>query len=541
MNTEKQPKLYIWLIKNHKIITVVFTVLMLIGFYFYIRTRQGDHTAYTHIMYIVIVFSGSILGGYFGVATALVAGILVGPLLPYDLVSGEPQQFSDWFFRLVMMLIVGLMSGYFSKNYRYVQDRVKSLLTVNAQSNLHNINYLGDHHFDHDKSYLIMSMIIDNYKMLSEVVGYKVYYDYLLKIQEALFLLFPEGVFVQAEENKFWFIIASYDSNLQIDKISKEIKSINQVQKHKLFVDFGLGFHEIRLDHKVDISSYFTDADLAANQAIKNHVIYQRFSNISTDKKYEYELLSDFEEALTNGDIFLVYQPKINLNTRKTVGLEALIRWHHPIKKMIYPDQFIHAIEETSLVHKMTEEVFRKSLEFQKKLIKMGIEVPISINVSTKNLYDMSFYDQMTAIFQTYDIHPNMVELEITETVLMEKPELSKTILEKFAAFGFKIAIDDFGKGYSSLAYLAQFPINTVKVDRYFTNQILVSPTTQAIVGATVNLVLQLGYEVLIEGVEDAKTADLLESYGCQSAQGYFFLKPQKELTITEYLIATIK
>ena len=150
---------------------------------------------------------------------------------------------------------------------------------------------------------------------------------------------------------------------------------------------------------------------------------------------------------------------KIDLKTRKPIGLEALIRWYHPTKKMIYPNQFIQAVEETSLVHLMTKEVFKKALTYHTELKQRGLEIPVSINISAKNLYDMSFYEEMIKIFKTFDAKPSMVELEITESVLMEKPELSKQILERFSNFGFKIAIDDFGKGHSSLAYL-QFPIH---------------------------------------------------------------------------------
>ncbi len=538
MENQPEHKIYHWLVKYHKIISVVITIVMLVAFYFYIKALNNNHLSHTHVMYLVIVFAGSVLGYGFGIATGIIAGILVGPLMPYDLITGEMQLFSDWAFRLIMMVIVGAMSGYFSKNYRYVQNRIKSITNVNVESNLFNINYLNEYNFNDDEPYLIMSMVIANYKTISDVVGYKAYYEYIQKINETLKVHFPDSVLIQVATNKLWFITKLHNFNQHIDDIVKDIKKINHISDTKLFVDFGLGFHQIRIDKKNIITNYFIDTDLAANQALEKHILYTKFANIETTKKFEYELLSEFDSALIDGQIYLEYQPKIDLKTRKPIGLEALIRWYHPTKKMIYPDQFIPAVEETSLIHKMTEEVFRKSLVYHQKLKEKGIEIPISINISTKNLYDVSFYNQMIHIFSTFDVKPSMVELEITETVLMEKPELSKQILEKFANFGFKIAIDDFGKGYSSLAYLAQFPINTIKIDRFFTSTILISPTAQAIVKATINLALQLGYEVLIEGVEDLKTANLMESYGCHTAQGYYFMKPQKEITITEYLSA---
>jgi EAL domain-containing protein (putative c-di-GMP-specific phosphodiesterase class I) len=173
---------------------------------------------------------------------------------------------------------------------------------------------------------------------------------------------------------------------------------------------------------------------------------------------------------------------------------------------------------------------------YQKKLNDLDIFMPISINISTRNLYDENFFKKMMRILNEFQVKPKYVELEITETVLMENPEMSKNMLEKFANEGFRIAIDDFGKGYSSLAYLAQFPINIIKIDRIFTRQILVNPTTQHIVKATIDLAKQLGYEVLIEGIEDKETADLLERLGCHSAQGYYYLKPKSEDEVIKYL-----
>src|SRR5690606_14930958 len=126
---------------------------------------------------------------------------------------------------------------------------------------------------------------------------------------------------------------------------------------------------------------------------------YYVYSDVRTKKEFEYDILSDFHQALHSKDIYLVYQPKVDLKTRKPSGLEALIRWEHPTKKMIAPDQFIPAIEKTAMIHEMTQIIFEWTLEYQMKLQKLGFNVPISINISTKNLYDTNFYDKMIKIF----------------------------------------------------------------------------------------------------------------------------------------------
>ena len=537
MDNQTKPMLLTWIKKHYKLLTVLATFGLLIIFYFFIKTRHTNHLSNTHVMYIAIVFCGSILGVHAGFMTALFAGILVGPLMPYDLITGEAQLFQDWAFRLVMMLIVGVMSGYFSKNYRYIQDKLMEVSTVVPETGLKNINGLNHMSFDNDKAYLLMTMHIKNDKTISEVSGYEIYYAYLKTVSQSLSDYDQSLKVIQVDKHKLWVILDAQDEYKQITDLSKLIKEINHIGSTKLFIDFGLGFHQIRYDKQKEMSFYFTYTDQAAHEALEKHVLYIKYMNLERLKQQEYELLTEFEKALYNGDIFLVYQPKMSLKTNKPIGLEALIRWYHPLKKMIYPDQFIPAVEETSLVHQMTKVVFSKALDYHINLKEKGIILPISINISAKNLQDQRFYQEMIDIFQTYDILPEMVEFEITESVIMEQPEKSKAILDKFAHFGFKIAIDDFGKGYSSLAYLAQFPINTIKIDSLFTKQVLISPVVQTIVQATIQMALQLGYEVLIEGVEDIETANLLKSYGCHTAQGYYYLKPQKEQVVTEYLI----
>ena len=536
--SEKTDQNIIDIIKKHyKIFTGLLTIFLLLIFYIFMRSRTSDPTAYSHLMYLAIVFAGSILGSHFGMLTGLIAGILVGPLLPLNIELNTPQSFGDWFFRLIMMMVIGSMSGYFSQNYRRLQKQLKTVEELQPETHLFNAVYLNRYKFEDKQSYLLMSMIIINHETISEVSGLDTYYAYLHRLSEVLKTYDEDSVLIQADQKKFWYIMKTNHMDKKVQEVSKLIKGIHQIDDQKIFVDFGLGFHLIKYDKQLSMSSYFPYADQAAQEAIENHVLYVKYINLSSNKQYEYELMTEFETALYSEQVFLVYQPKIDLVTQKPKGLEALIRWYHPIKKTIYPDQFIPAVEKTSLIHQMTEVVFKKALVYLTKLKEAGISVPISINVSAKNIQDVRFYDKMIDIFNEFDILPEMIELEITESVIMDRPHISKEMLSKFSQFGFRIAIDDFGKGYSSLAYLAQFPINTIKIDRMFTKQILVSPVVQTIVASTVQMALQLGYEVLIEGVEDLETANLLKTYGCHTAQGYYYFKPQREALVTEYLV----
>lgn len=523
--------------KHRKLVILTLSFVLIVSNYFIMLNLRHNHLSFSHLMYIPIVLSGTLLGTPYGLGVAVLSGLVVGPIMPYNLTTGQPQFWGDWFFRLLMMSAIGFLSGMVGFNYRKSQIEIKDILTKHPDSGLYNLNHLRSIRLDAKKVYTVSTLIIGNAQSICEVHGYEIYYTYLRLMSERFMKTYPDMTIISPEIQKLWLIKPTYDFDLEIEDYIKFVQSSRNVDDLVLFVDYAFGFTQRKHMTEKRIANYFIQSDIAATEAKSKNLIFLTFSDVNTNKQFEYELLTDFEDALSNGQIYMVYQPKMDLKTKRPIGLEALIRWEHPKKKMINPDQFIYAIEKTNMIHQMTQQVFKWSLDYQVKLNKEGIFLPISINISTKNLYDSHFYDKMVAIFKSYPkIKPNMVEFEITESLLMEDPENSKKMLQALSNYGFKIAIDDFGKGYSSLAYLAQFPINTIKIDRFFTNQVLINPTTQHIVKATIDLAKQLGYEVLIEGIEDKETSDLLERLGCHSAQGYYFKKPAKEEDIMTYL-----
>jgi len=522
---------------NYRWLMIVFCLVFIIGTYFLLLNIPNNQLSYTHLLYIPIVLAGIVLGSYYGFFIGILAGLAVGPIMPRFIESGTPQYFWDWFFRMGMFALVGALVGYLSKNYNEILKKVQYAEMHHAESGLYNINYLRGLSLQKKKVYTIISFVIFNHETIRDVIGHEHYYKYLTFIEKEIKTYFEESHVIQSTNHSLWILLEQKDLVLEIENFISLFKTPYVEDYKPLFIDYTLGFHSMKHMGERQISDYFIYSDLAAEEAKKKYLTHFVYSDVRTTKQFEYEILSDFNQALHSGDMYLVYQPKIDLKTRKPSGLEALLRWEHPVKKMIPPDQFIPAVEKTAMIHEMTQVVFEWALTYQSKLMKSKINLPISINISTKNLYDQDFFQKMVKIFSKFSIHPSMVEFEITETVLMDNPELSKYMLDKFSNFGFRIAIDDFGKGYSSLAYLAQFPINTIKIDKYFSKQILINPTTQAIVKATIDLAKQLGYEVLIEGIEDIETANLLEKLGCHSAQGYYFMRPRREDDILEYLM----
>lgn len=526
-----------WIIKHNKVLTVVTSTVFIV--FVFVLTRyviKQNPLAYTHLMYIPIVLMASMFGPLGGILTGFLAGFIVGPFVPFNPITGETQPLLNWMIRMFIMALTGGVAGFFGRLYQNALKRIKDMDLKHPDSGLANLNFLRKTTLVNREIYTVSSLIIANQESIAEVAGFEAYYKYLQKIETLFKAQYHNVMIIQPAINQLWIIKPTSDFMAEIQSYLSIIQEAAKLDDQFLFVDYAMGFFQQKHLKEKDISTYFIQSDIAAREARMKNLSYLTYADVNTNRQFEYELLADFQTALHDGSIYMMYQPKIDLKTKKPTGLEALIRWDHHAKKTIQPDQFIHAVEHTNMIHEMTLQVFRWSLSYQKKLNEKGIFLPISINISTRNLYDENFFKKMMRILDDYQIKAKYVELEVTETVLMENPEMSRSMLEKFANEGFRIAIDDFGKGYSSLAYLAQFPINIIKIDRIFTRQILVNPTTQHIVKATIDLAKQLGYEVLIEGIEDKETSDLLEKLGCHSAQGYFYLKPKKEDEVMTYL-----
>lgn len=526
------------IMKYYKQEILVINLVLMVGFYFYIINIDAplNHLAYTHIFYIPIVLVGSIVGPYAGLAVGLFAGILAGPLMPLDNIgSGLAQEIPDWFFRLFMLSVVGLLSGMLSSDYQKLSKKMENYLIQHPDSNLYNINALKHLKLSDGEVYMFSTILIENYEMITEVLGYKAYYDFLNLIKSRIQSVYKDTYIIFPEERRLWILKKSGDYRDEIQNIVNIMDHIKDNVEQRLFVNFGLGFDTRLYQQGDDLAQYFISTDMTAREAIKRHILYLRYSNLKSDSRQEYELSYDFREDLDKGFVFMYYQPKINLNTGKPESLEALIRWERN-GELIPPNEFIPVLEKTSLIQELTKNVLVWAIEYHIELREKGMYIPIAINISAKNLYDTSFYTHMMAIFNQYDIKPKAIEIEVTETVLVSDYDQIRANLQRFYDKGFKISIDDFGQGYSSLSYLSKYPFTGLKIDQAFAKDILTNQANQKIVKSTIQLANDLDLDVTVEGVEDKEVADLMKSYRCKYAQGYYYKKPMDKETSTIYL-----
>lgn len=245
--------------------------------------------------------------------------------------------------------------------------------------------------------------------------------------------------------------------------------------------------------------------------------------------------------ALDQGELELHYQPKIALNPFRVVGCEALARWKHPQLGYIPPDKFIPVAEETGLILPLGEWIMSEVARQNRAWTDAGLkEMNIAINLSPSQFRDKSLAVKLCMLLDEAGLKPDRLEIEITESLLMESISHSRQCLEDFAKLGVSLAIDDFGTGYSSLAYLRNFSVNTLKIDKSFVHDITNDLNDAAIVRAVISLAHELGLTVVAEGVETPEQRDFLANAGCDIHQGYFFSKPLPSAQFQEYVLRNI-
>ena len=280
-------------------------------------------------------------------------------------------------------------------------------------------------------------------------------------------------------------------------------------------------------EHGYDVDTLIQRADVAmyiAKQDNSGIIVYSK--ELDGHSPYRLTLGSELREAINNDDLVLYYQPKIFSKSSMLQAAEVLVRWQHPTHGFMLPDQFIPLAERVGLISDVTLWVLKHSLRQCREWYKVGINIEISVNVSSLCLLDPEFPDVLTGLLASYEFSAKSLMIEITETSIMVNPERSFQVLNRIADMGVGVSIDDFGTGYSSLAYLKKLPATEIKIDKSFVMDMLDNDSDMTIVNATIQLGHNLGLTVVAEGVENIDTFNKLKAMGCDILQGYFISKP---------------
>jgi diguanylate cyclase len=371
---------------------------------------------------------------------------------------------------------------------------------------------------------------LDNFKEINDSFGHPAGDELLREIARRFAASVRSGdllVRLGGDEFALLITLTPTDESCQIavgivDRITEPFT----IDGARLFVNASAGVSE-RDDGAVGMVDLLRRADVAMYAAKAAHSRVERYDpQLDEINRVRLETIQDLNTALDHHELVLHYQPKIDVFSGVTFGAEALVRWQHPTRGLLYPDAFLPIVEQIGLMHAVTREVLEAAVRQVAIWREAGLEISVAVNLSASDLLDDSLADRIEALLDEHSVPADALELEITESVIMFDPQRARTVLEALRLHGCRIALDDYGTGYSALAYLRDLPVDELKLDRSFVAGISTDPRSAAIVRSTIELAHALGLKVVAEGIEDQVTLDAVASFDCDYAQGFHFSRP---------------
>jgi diguanylate cyclase (GGDEF)-like protein len=328
----------------------------------------------------------------------------------------------------------------------------------------------------------------------------------------------------------------SEHATLVARKIMKALEEPFVIDNLPIAVEASIGI-ALYPDHGENADSLIQRADVAmyvAKHAKSGFMIYRPELDQHSPKKLA--LMGELHQAIEHDQLRLHYQPKIDFKTRRVTGVEALVRWQHPERGFIPPDQFIGPAEQTGLIGPLTEWVLQTAIRQCRTWRQAGTSLNMAVNLSTRNLQDPQLPRQLAKVLDACAVDAGCLELEITESAIMMNQANAMDVLTRLNAMGVGLSIDDFGTGYSSLAYLKRLPVGTIKIDTSFVIGMATNENDRVIVRSTIDLGHNLGLKVIAEGVENKESWQQLRDWGCDAAQGYYMSRPLPATDLTTWL-----
>jgi diguanylate cyclase (GGDEF)-like protein len=377
----------------------------------------------------------------------------------------------------------------------------------------------------------VLMVDLDRFKEINDSLGHQVGDGVLRQLAPRFTAVVGSaGILARLGGDEFGVIVTPLasvtEATLLAERIRHALTQPLSIARMSMRVDASIGI-AVCPEHGNTAQVLLQKADVAMYEAKRNHrgwELYASGRDIHTRQRFE--LLAQLPGALARRELVLYYQPQLDLETSTVLAVEALVRWQHPRHGLLTPDKFIGLAEHTGLIDDLTMYVLDQAVSQQAHWARDGLELDVAVNVSTTNLRDEGLPDKVNEVLLRRGVAPSRLTVEITETSLMTDPGLAIQVLGRLQQLGAHIAVDDYGTGFASLAYLRELPVDELKLDRSFLAGIPGDAKALAIVRSTIELAHTLGLRIVTEGVETQEALDLITALGCDAAQGYLIGYP---------------
>ncbi|MGD0135715.1 MAG: EAL domain-containing protein [Bryobacteraceae bacterium] len=385
----------------------------------------------------------------------------------------------------------------------------------------------------HEKQVALLFLDLDGFKHINDSLGHSIGDKLLQSTGKRLVDCVRAADTVSRQGGDEFVVLLSElehpeDVAITARRILQAVAEPHSIDQHDFHITASIGL-SVYPDDGLDAETLIKNADTAMYQAKENgRQSYQFFKPAMNVRAVERQSIEEsLRRALERQEFALHFQPKVNLKTGEITGAEALLRWTHPTRGLVSPAQFIPVAEDSGLILPIGNWVLREACKQARVWANAGLRsTTIAVNVSAMEFRQESFLEDVFGILRETGLDPRLLELELTESVLMKDAGTTESILKALRAGGVRLAVDDFGTGYSSLSYLRKFPIDALQIDQSFVRQITIAPDETTIVTAIISMGRSLKLRVVAEGVETQEQLAFLQAHECDEAQGYYFSRP---------------
>ncbi|MGN8345678.1 EAL domain-containing protein [Pseudomonas sp. SMV71] len=439
---------------------------------------------------------------------------------------------------------------------RTIEERVQELLKVShllqydVLTELPNSMLLGDRLTQamaqcrrHDRQLAVMFIGLDRFKRINNALGHPVGDEMLKRVARTLSTVVRESDSVfRYGSDEFVVVLGDITDPQQTkgvaEKLLAAISSAQPIDGHDLTVTASLGVSVYPVDG-FDAVALIKKAETAMRNVKETGPNDYRFftEDMNRRARQQQTIESGLRLALQRKEFVLHYQPKLDLTSGKVVGVEALVRWNRPDYGLVYPSDFIPVAEDSGLIVPLSQWVLQEACQQSCRWQAQGMRpLCLSVNVSAIDFRQRGFVEGIARTLKETGLDPTQLELEITESVLMQNIDTTVAVLRAIKQLGIRLAIDDFGTGYSSLSYLQKFPVDVLKIDQSFVGDLSIDSNDAKLVSTIINLGRSLNLHIIAEGVETLEQLEFLKRHQCEEAQGYFFSKAVEPQAFVQWM-----